>query len=203
MSTDINLVQYNPTAKMLHWLVAGMVVTQFILANLAERAEDAGNEVRELELFANHRSVGITILALMIFRLIWRLMNNPPALPGAIPKWQVTASRISHWSMYGVLFVMPITGWLMSSASGASVSWFNIVQLPDFVAQNHTVEEVFEEIHETLAKVLALIAVVHIAAAIKHAAIDKNVELRRMISPISFVTFIAIVVLGATWLGSA
>ena len=194
---------YSPVAKMLHWLVAGMIVLQFVLAKMADIASDEGSAVRELALLANHKSVGITLLALAIVRLVWRQKNQPPALPDTMPQWQVTASQLSHWSLYALLFAMPITGWLMSSASAYSVSWFNLFQLPDFVAPNPAAKEVFQETHETLSKLLILVATVHIGAAIKHALFDKDGVLQRMVSAVSVVAFGVIVVLGVTWLGVA
>ncbi len=188
---------------MLHWLVAGMVVVQFILAKLADAAGDADSAVRELALLANHKSVGITILALVIARLVWRRKNPPPALPATMPQWQMTASHVSHWSLYVLLFAMPVTGWLMSSASAYSVSWFNLFQLPDFVAPDPALKDVFEGAHEFIGKLLILVAAIHIIAAIKHAVIDKDGVLQRMISTISIVAFIAVISLGATWLGGA
>jgi len=195
--------RYTPVAKMLHWLVAGMIVLQFVLAKLADVASDEGSAVRELALLANHKSVGITILALAIVRLVWRQNNQPPALPDTMPRWQITASQLSHWSLYALLFAMPITGWLMSSASAYSVSWFNLFQLPDLVAPNPEAKEVFEETHETLGKLLILVAMIHIGAAIKHALVDKDGVLQRMVSIASIVTFAVIVALGVTWLGGA
>ena len=194
---------YTPTAKILHWLVAGMVVLQFVLAQLAERAEDAGTALRQLALLANHKSVGITILAVVIVRFVWRQMNPPPPLPSTMPKWQVTASHISHWTLYGLLFAMPVTGWLMAETSNYGMSWFNRIPLPDIVAPNPELKEVFEQIHETLASVLFVVASVHILAAIKHAVFDKDDVLQRMISAVSVGVFVAIVAGGAAWLGGA
>jgi cytochrome b561 len=196
-------VHYTPTAKLLHWLVAGMVVVQFVLAKLADLAGDADSAVRELALLANHKSVGITILALVIVRLVWRRMNPPPALPATMPKWQLTASHVSHWSLYILLIAMPVTGWLMSSASAYSVSWFNLFQLPDFVAPDPALKDVFKDAHELVGKLLVLVAIIHIIAAIKHALIDKDGVLQRMISAISTVAFVAVIVVGTAWLGGA
>ncbi len=172
---------YTSTAKLLHWLVAGLVVVQFVLANLGERAEDADDAVRELALFANHRSVGITILALIIVRLLWRWRNPVPRLPESMPHWQITASKISHWSLYGILLAMPVSGWLMSSAGEDSVTWFNLVQLPDFVAANHELHEIFEEVHELFAKLLFVIVSLHLLAVLKHGLFDKDGVLQRML----------------------
>ena len=182
MNATASTAGYTATAKLLHWLVASLVVVQFVLANLAERAEDADDLVSELALFANHRSVGITILALIIIRLLWRWRNPPPPLPETVPQWQLMASRVSHYSLYGILLVMPISGWLMSSAADVSVTWFNLVDLPDFVSPNHDRHEFFEGTHELLATLLFVIASLHILAALKHRLFDKDGVLQRMLS---------------------
>lgn len=194
---------YTRTAKILHWTIAGAIVLQFVLAKLADLAGDSDLAVRELALLANHKSVGITILALALVRLAWRAKNPPPALPATMPAWQVRASHISHWSLYGLIIVIPITGWLMSSASAYSVSWFNLFQLPDFVAADAELKNTFKDVHETLAKILALIALLHIGAALKHAVIDKDGVLNRMVSTVSVVLFVGIITLGVATLGQS
>lgn len=177
-----------------------MIVVQFVLAQLADNAP---SDLRELVLLANHKSVGITILAVAVLRIIWRFRHTPPALPTAMPRWQATASSISHWSLYALLFAVPVTGWLMSSASAYPVSWFNLFQLPDFVAPNPELKDVFEETHEVLAKLLLVIASVHVGAAAKHAVVDKDGVLHRMVSIISVAVFVIVAVLGIAWLGGA
>lgn len=176
-----------------------MIVLQFVLAQLAD---NASSDLRELALLANHKSVGITILVVAIVRIAWRFTNPPPALPAGMPKWQVTASHVSHWSLYALLLLVPVTGWLMSSASAYSVSWFNVVQLPDFIGPDQKMAEVFEEIHEFLAKLILAIATLHVAAAIKHHFFDKDDVLRRMLSSVGLGTFVFVAVAGVAWLGS-
>jgi polyisoprenoid-binding protein YceI len=105
--------------------------------------------------------------------------------------------------LYALLFAVPVTGWLMSSASAYSVSWFNLFQLPDFVAPNPVLKDVFEETHEVLAKLLLVIASVHVGAAAKHAIVDKDGVLRRMVSVVSVALFVIVAVLGIAWLGGA
>ncbi len=203
MRTTRPTLGYTPVAKFLHWIIAGMVVLQFTLANLAEGAEDAGAKLRQLILLANHKSVGITILALVAVRLLWRLVNKPPDLPVSLPDRQVVASRISHWSLYALLFAMPVTGWLTSSASAYSVSWFNLFQLPDFVSPDRELKEIFESIHKTLALILFIVAGIHILAAVKHAVIDRDAIVRRITSVPSVVVFILIIIVGVITLGGA
>jgi cytochrome b561 len=185
---------FTPVVKLLHWAIAAMIVLQFVLAKMAENAGDL-SPVRELALLANHRSVGITILYLALVRLAWRKYHPPPE-PLPMPQWQQNASMISHWLLYGLLFLLPITGWLMSSASANSVSWFNIIQLPDLVGPDPGLEDVLEEVHETFAKILFLLASIHIIAALKHSLYDKDGAIGRISSALSIGLFIAVIVLG-------
>jgi len=194
---------YTNTAKILHWTIAGAIVLQFVLAKLADLAGDEDLAVRELALLANHKSVGITILALALFRLVWRAMNPPPALPATMPAWQVRTSHFGHWALYGLIIIIPITGWLMSSASAYSVSWFNLFQLPDFVAPDPDLKKTLKDIHETLAQILAVIALIHIGAALKHAMFDKDGVMNRMASTASVALFAAVIALGLAVLGQS
>ncbi|MDH4108434.1 MAG: cytochrome b/b6 domain-containing protein [Gammaproteobacteria bacterium] len=187
--------RYSTIAQVLHWLIAGGIVLQFVLANLVESAEDRGARFQELILMANHKSVGITVLALALLRLAWRLYCPPPA-PLPMPGWQRTAAAISHWSFYALIIVIPLSGWLTSSAAAVSVSWFNLVQLPDFVSPSEDLEDLFEEAHEVLAQLLFVLAIVHIAAALKHALYDRDGALRRISSRLAIGLFVAVLLLG-------
>lgn len=194
---------YSSTAKILHWAVAGLVVAQYALANLAELAAEAGAQVRQLALLANHKSVGVSILALALVRLAWRAAHRPPPLPAAMPRWQAAASKVSHGLLYVLLLATPLSGWLMSSASAYSVSWFNLLQLPDLVPPDAELKEVFAGIHGSLALLLAAVAGVHILAAFKHALIDRDGVLRRMTSTVGLGVFAAAVLFGILVLGAA
>lgn len=168
-----------------------MIVLQFLLAKFAE---SAATPMQELALLANHKSVGITIFLCAVIRLSWRLSQGTPA-PLPMPAWQTFASRTSHWTMYGLIFLMPVTGWLMSSASAYSVSWFNLVPLPDLVAADPDLKDTLEVIHKTLAKLLLLIAAVHIGAALRHAQ-KRDGAIARITSTGTIILFIAIISLG-------
>ncbi len=186
---------YDSVAKWLHWLIAAMIVLQFVLANLAEGAEESGSKFQQLVLLANHKSVGITILSLAIVRLVWRFMHPPPA-PLAMPTWQRRASNISHWSLYVLLILIPVSGWIISSAAAISVSWFNLFQLPDLVSANEVLQEVFEELHGAFAYLLLALAAVHLLAALKHTFVDRDGAIRRISSTLSIVLFVAVIVAG-------
>ncbi len=173
-----------------------MIVLQFVLAKLGEWAEDDGERLRQLALLANHKSVGMTILALAFLRIGWRLLNPPPKLPANMARWQKTASHISHWSLYAFLFALPITGWLMSSASNYSVSWFGLFTWPDLVEPSKALRATMHDAHELLGEALFVIALIHIAAAFKHQWMDKDGVLSRISSWPAIIVFALLVAAG-------
>ena len=186
---------YTQTGKLLHWLVAGMIICQYVLAELA--AEQA-SPLAQLALLANHKSVGITILVLAIVRVLWRWRNPPPALPASMPKWQQRTSNVSHAALYLLLFILPISGWMLSSASAYAVSWFNLFTLPDLVDASADLKETLALMHEIFAKALFLIALLHILAALKHGFIDRDGVLSRMVS-LTSLTLFALTAICLTW----
>ncbi|MDH3644239.1 MAG: cytochrome b, partial [Gammaproteobacteria bacterium] len=200
MSANGSTSEWNRIAQWLHWLVAALIVTQFVLGQLAEAAAAAHQPARQLALLANHKSVGITVLALAIVRLGWRWASTVPDLPAAMPRWQVRASKLTHWLLYLLIFALPVSGWLMSSASAYTVSWFNLVELPDLVSPDETLKEQLVSLHHLLATTLFVLATGHLIAALKHHFLDRDTVLARMLTPTTMVLFV--VVAGAAIWGS-
>ena len=170
--------RYGVVAQLFHWTIVVLIIVQFILAN---RADDLPLGSAKIAVLAQHKSFGITILSLALLRLIWRWLNPVPAEPLDIPQWQRIAARVSHIGLYLLLLITPMFGWLMSSARNFPVSWFGLVTLPDFIAPNRAAYEVLHDTHEVLAQTLFWLALLHIAAALKHHFIDKDNVLRRML----------------------
>jgi len=193
--------QFSSVAKLLHWSVAGLIVSQYVLAKLAENAKLHERILEQLALLANHKSVGITILVFAAVRLIYRLNTPSPELPSSMTSWQVRASKASHFLLYGFLFALPISGWLMSSAKAYSVSWFNLLALPDFVAPNDVLAERLHSAHYYLAEALFVVALIHIFAALKHHFIDKDDVLKRMSNIANWVLFVLVITLVVGLLG--
>lgn len=169
--------RYGSVAQALHWIVVALLIVQFTLGKIAEQLPVGPDKLGTL---ARHKSVGITILSLATLRLAWRLFNPPPPLP-AMPRWQVSAARFSHAALYALLFAMPLTGWLMSSASNYPVSWFGLVQLPDLISPDPGLKSLLREVHGSLSTLLAVLAGVHVAAALKHQFRDRDGLLYRML----------------------
>lgn len=177
MSARNTSVRYGPVAQFLHWAIVVLLVVQVPLGKIAHELPVG---LERLIWMSRHKSVGITILALALIRLAWRWFDRPPP-PPPMPRWQEIAARINHWALYALLFLLPITGWLMSSAANRPVSWWGLVQLPDFVAPNEGLEEALEETHEFLVNVLLALVLLHVAAALKHQFFDKDGLLLRML----------------------
>lgn len=172
------VTQWGTPAKLLHWLVVLLIIGQFVLASLAE---DLPLGMAKLGMLARHKSVGITIFALAVLRLLWRLLNPTPELPANTPPWQRRLAQTTHALLYAVILAMPLSGWAMSSAKNYPVSWFGLIQLPDLVAPNESLFSTLKETHEALATALLVLAALHVAGALKHHFIEKNGVLRRML----------------------
>src|SRR4029077_3084653 len=118
---------------------------------------------------------------LAVVRLSWRLANPTPALPSTLKPYERFLANFTHATLYVLIFAMPITGWLMSSARGFPVSWFNLVQLPDLLANNRPLYEAMLKTHAALALLLGAVASLHFLAALKHHFVLKDTVLRRML----------------------
>jgi cytochrome b561 len=169
--------RYGLVAQLLHWSVVLLLIVQFLLA---EAADELPLGIDKLAMLARHKSVGITILGVAFLRLAWRLIDRPPALP-PMPAWQRAAAAATHWGMYVILFAMPLSGWMMSSAANYPVSWFGLVQLPDLVMPSESLEEILHEVHEVLAGTLLFLVGVHVLAAFKHQFVDRDGLITRML----------------------
>ena len=163
---------------MFHWLIAGLIVTQFILG---WTAVDLPLGMHKLAVFARHKSFGMTVLMLALIRLAWRLKNLPPSLPAKMHRVERFLARFTHVSFYILLIAMPLSGWLMSSAKNYSVSWFGAFTWPNLIGPNETSFNFFKTLHHFLSNVLFGIAALHILAALKHHFWNKDDVLARML----------------------
>ncbi len=192
---------YTRFSQWLHWLVAGLILLQYILIELAELAEQAGLTVKQLGVIANHKSVGITVLLLACIRLAYRLRVPPPNLPPSMPTWQKKISTLTHTLLYALLFALPVSGWLMSSASAYTVSYFNLFALPDLIGSSEENANLLKDLHEWMADGLAILALLHIAAALKHHWLDKDQVLSRMLNKNSIIVAMLLIVAGSVYWG--
>ncbi len=177
MNTTATPSRYTPTAVALHWLLALLIACNLALGAYMS---DLPLSMTRLKLYNGHKWAGITILALSVVRLLWRLTHRPPVdLP--MPAWQRRAAHAAHAALYLLFFAVPLMGWAYSSAAGFPVVVFGVLPLPDFVAPDRALSETLKPLHGLLAWALAAVALVHVAGALKHHFIDRDALLLRML----------------------
>jgi cytochrome b561 len=173
--------RYTGPAIAAHWLLALM-----ILGSLAVGwyMSDLPVSPQRLKLYNWHKWAGVTILALSVLRLTWRLTHRPPPLPasieGAMPPWQRTAYHATHTLMYALFFAVPLAGWAYSSMAGFPIVWFGVLPLPDFVPVDKELAKQIKPVHAWLAYTLLALVVLHVAAALKHHFVDRDGLIHRM-----------------------
>ena len=173
-----NSERYTPTAIALHWLIALLVLT---LLPLGLYMSDLPLSPYKLKLYSWHKWAGITVLMLATLRLLWRASHTPPTLSALTPRWQRLTSNAVHILLYVLLFAVPLSGWIMSSAKGVQTVWFGVLPLPDLVGKDKALGELLTTVHETLNYILMGLIITHVAAAIKHHFIDRDATLRRIL----------------------
>ena len=161
----------------LHWLTVLAVVGLCIVGLLMEELPSGK---LKLDVYALHKSFGLTVLGLTLLRLLWRLVAGAPA-PEPMPRVQVWAANVSHALLYAVLLAMPLSGWLYNSASGFPLKWFGQFAVPKLAMRDRDVAEFAVETHETLFLVLLVLVSIHAAAALLHHYFFRDRTLQRML----------------------
>jgi cytochrome b561 len=169
---------YHGVAKTLHWMVVCLLVLQFPLGWTMPRVTP-GRPPEDLVRF--HFSIGLTILAVMLLRLAWRLVHRPPPLPGDLPKWQRLASRVVHAALYAALLAAPVAGWAWASAKGWTILLFGAVAVPRLVAVGSSLEPLAATAHRFLGWAILALVGVHILAVLYHAAVRRDGIAQRML----------------------
>lgn len=169
--------RYTRTAIFLHWLMALGLMGTFALGFYMEGLPFSPNK---LKLIAWHKWAGISLLLLVVLRLVWRFTHRAPSLPGDMAVPARVGAHAGHYLLYVLMFAIPLTGWLASSAQGVSVVWFGIWQLPDLIAKNQAVGTRLQDAHMVLNYVFLVVVIGHVAAAFHHHFIQKDGLLRRM-----------------------
>ncbi len=164
--------------RVLHWAIALGVIG---LLAVGWWMQDLPNGPRKIDIYKLHKSIGLTVLALMSLRIALRLVDRRrPAAP-AMPAWQRRAARASHGLMYLLLLAMPLSGWLYNSASNFPLKWFELFRVPALSGRDETLKAISGAVHEYAAIALAAIVALHVAAALKHHFGDRDGVLRAML----------------------
>lgn len=169
--------RYTRTAQGLHWALAimllGMVGVGFYMHDLPLSPQ-------KLKLYSWHKWAGVTVFLLVVFRLAWRATHTPPPLPAGMSRATALLAHAAHWVLYALMFALPLTGWLMSSAKGFQTVWFGVLPIPDLLSKDLELGERLAEVHEALALTLLAVVGLHVAGALKHHFVDRDGLLGRM-----------------------
>lgn len=181
--------RYSSVAMMLHWLIAVAVLAMCATGVWMVDAIDV-KETRAdaFAVYQWHKSLGLTILVLMVLRIIWRLTHRPPDLPAGMKTLERLAAHTTHLGFYLLLLVIPLLGWAMVSASvyGLPTIWFGLFEWPHLpllsgLENKKPVEDFLRSAHGWSAYLLIGLIVVHLAAVAKHTFVDRDGILKRML----------------------
>ena len=166
---------YGTLAKLLHWVVA-LLLVGMVIAGLTFTEMERGDARTQLAL--THKSIGLLVLLLMTVRLLWKLANPTPVDPEGTPAWQKTAASLTHWALYAAVYFQLLAGILVSGQR--PIGFFGLFEFGPLLAENEQQHELFEELHETGWIIIAVLTVVHVLAALYHHWVKKDDVLRRM-----------------------
>ena len=189
---------YTKMAKVLHWLIAISIFAMFALGwymtDLPKEAPkqmaydlfdwgiytwQVSEEISPRSFYFNlHKSIGVTIFALILFRIFWRITHKPPALLATYKDWERKLATGAHHTLYLLMVALPLSGITMAVASKYGIKWFGL----EFIGglDNKPLREAFKAVHEIVGLVILTVVTVHILGALKHKFIDKDDTLKRM-----------------------
>jgi len=170
--------RYTRIAIALHWLIAAAIIGSF---SVGLYMVDLPLSPTKLRIYSWHKWAGVTIFLCVALRLGWRLRHAPPELPAAMPAWQRSAAAATHVLLYLLMFAVPLSGWLMSSAKGFQTVWFGVLPLPDLLNKNKELGDLLQQVHQVLNFTMAALVLAHLGAALKHHFIDRDDVLARML----------------------
>lgn len=181
MSLYSTPTRWGSLARLFHWgmalAIAGMVGVGLWMTTLPLG-------MRKLNVYALHKSIGITLLGVAVLRLGWRLLDRRPAAPAGQPAWQTGAAHAVHGLIYLLLLGIPLSGWLYNSASGFPLRWFKLANLPKLADADPGLKAIAHALHEYGAWALVALVLGHAAAALWHHVVLRDHTLSSMIPPL-------------------
>lgn len=173
--------RYDRVARATHWLLAALAVNVVSFGWASEAA--ARNTPAREHLLLLHRSLGLVILALVLFRLLWRLRHSPPPLPPGLGQGLTALARLTQFGLALVFLAMPLAGYANAAAEGHPVSLFGLVSIPPLLPANPRLSQVAIAVHLVGQYVVYLLVGLHVAGALYHALIRRDGVLARMLPP--------------------
>ncbi len=174
MTTPVR--QFTALSRLLHWTMAAMILTM-LGVGVAMVASLADYHV----LLSIHRPLGIAILALVVVRLVNRLLHPAPPFPDTMSRTEQFMAKASEITMYGLMFALPLVGWGMLSAAGNPIVLIGGLHLPPILPHDKALYAILRPAHTMLAYLLFLTFLAHLGAALTHALVFKDGVFRSMV----------------------
>lgn len=178
-NTALTAPRYRGPAIALHWLIALLIIAAFAIGWLM--TDIPGFTPTKLRYFAWHKWLGVTVLALAVLRLGWRLTHRAPSLPAGMPRLERLAAEAVHGLLYVLMFLIPVTGYLYSSSVGVQVVYFGVWPLPLLIEPNPALAPWLKNAHIVCDYTLAVLVGAHVLGALKHELFDRMPILYRML----------------------
>jgi len=173
-----NAEQWGAVSIALHWLTFVLVIGLMLVGLSLDLLPKSP---KYIWIFDLHKSTGLTVLALTVLRLAWRLLSPAPAPVAGTPRWQDGIAKLTHGALYGLLLLMPMSGWLYDSAGGLRpLRWFGLFRVPKLSGIDPDIKAFAHESHEMLFYILAALLLAHAAAALFHHYRLRDLTLVRM-----------------------
>ena len=170
--------KFSFTTRLLHWSIAALLLIQI---PLAWYMTDLPLGPDKFEKYALHKSFGMTLFTLAVVRLIWATVSKRPPLPPETKLYEKILAKATQGLLYLIVIVMPISGWVMSSAANVPVTIFGVIALPSLVEPNKQLMESMEGVHEAQSIALLILVSVHVLAGLKHQFMDRDNVLHSML----------------------
>ncbi|QWP76563.1 cytochrome b [Lysobacter sp. K5869] len=170
--------RWGAVSQSLHWLIVVMIAG---LAVVGLTMTDMSNGPAKIKIYALHKSIGLTLLALVALRLAWRVYAGAPKPVAGTPHWQERVASLTHWALYVLMFAMPISGWVFNSSAGYPLQYFGWFNLPKIAARSEELAQLSRNLHEYGFWLLLALVLGHAAAAFYHHLFQNDDTLTRML----------------------
>lgn len=170
--------RWGAVSQLLHWLIVLLIAT---IAVIGLTMVDMSNGPPKIKIYALHKSLGLTLLTLVVLRLLWRMYAGAPKPVDGTPHWQERVASLTHWALYALMFALPISGWVFNSSSGYPLQYFGLFNLPKIAQRSEEIAQLSRNVHEYGFWLLLALVLAHAAAAFYHHLFQNDATLTRML----------------------
>ena len=174
-----NTDRWGATSQLLHWTIAVLILS---IGAVGLVRGELPRSPKWFWVYTLHKSLGLTVLALVLVRIAWRLYAGAPPPVEGTPRWQARLASLTHGAIYVLILAMPLSGWLYDSASGLRpFRWFGLAEVPKLSPPHEALADAMHETHELLFWVLIALVIGHAGAALYHHFVRRDATLARML----------------------